>query len=89
MRDTPGLKLTPKPILILLLQIALLPPRVCPAGQLHDPVDRGQPGDAMIQEYLARETEKIEADFLTDIKTRAAGAGPIRVLEERLAGKAA
>ncbi len=38
-------------------------------GHLYDPEDRGQPGDAMIQEYLRQEAGKIEADFLTGIKT--------------------
>jgi dienelactone hydrolase len=31
--------------------------------------DRGQPGDAMIQDYLRQGTEKIEADFLGGIKS--------------------
>lgn len=31
--------------------------------------DRGQPGDAMIQEYLRQASEKIEADFLGSINT--------------------
>lgn len=35
---------------------------------LHDPADRGQPGDEMIQDYLAQEAEKIEADFLAGVK---------------------
>src|SRR2546428_6519854 len=30
--------------------------------------DRGQPGDQMIQEYLRQETERIEADFLGNIR---------------------
>ena len=32
--------------------------------------DRENPGDAMIQEYLKREAEKLEANFLEGIKTR-------------------
>ncbi len=35
-------------------------------AQMHDPPDRGQPGDEMIQEYLAQETERISAAFPQD-----------------------
>jgi dienelactone hydrolase len=35
-------------------------------AQMHDPPDRGQPGDEMIQQYLAQETEKICAAFPQD-----------------------
>ncbi len=42
-------------------------------GQLavpfHDPPDQGEPGDAMIQEYLRQETEKVESSFLEGIKS--------------------
>src|SRR5262245_25156291 len=34
--------------------------------------DRGQPGDAMIQAYLAAETEKLSAKFAEDITSREA-----------------
>ncbi len=34
------------------------------------PADRSSPGDAMIQKYLARETEKIECSWLPGTKTR-------------------
>ena len=33
--------------------------------------DRGEPGDKMIQEYLARETEKIESPWLEKVKSQA------------------
>jgi len=33
--------------------------------------DRGEPGDKMIQEYLARETEKIESPWLQNVKSQA------------------
>jgi dienelactone hydrolase len=36
-------------------------------AQLHDPPDRGQPGDEMIQEYLKQETQKIHETFQQDI----------------------
>lgn len=35
-------------------------------AQLHDPPDRGQPGDEMIQEYLGRQTQKTHAAFQQD-----------------------
>jgi dienelactone hydrolase len=38
-------------------------------GQEYGPPDRGQLGDEMIQGYLARETDKIHAAFLQDVKT--------------------
>ncbi len=38
-------------------------------GQEYGPPDRGQPGDEMIQEYLGRETEKIHARFLEDVRS--------------------
>ncbi len=38
-------------------------------GQEYGPPDRGQPGDEMIQAYLARETEKIHGRFLEDVKS--------------------
>jgi dienelactone hydrolase len=45
----------------------------CPAiAQEYCPPDRDAPGDAMIQAYLARETETIEAKFLDDTPTRQA-----------------
>src|SRR5688572_2703006 len=34
--------------------------------------DRGQPGDAMIQAYLAQETEKLSARFAEDVASRGA-----------------
>lgn len=39
-----------------------------PAGlaQMHDPPDRGQPGDEMIQEYLKQATDKIHETFQQD-----------------------
>jgi len=33
--------------------------------------DRGEPGDKMIQEYLARETEKLESPWLVNVKSQA------------------
>jgi dienelactone hydrolase len=36
-------------------------------AQLHDPPDRGQPGDEMIQAYLKQETERIHERFQQDI----------------------
>ena len=33
--------------------------------------DRGEPGDKMIQDYLARETEKIESPWLVNVKSQA------------------
>jgi hypothetical protein len=56
-------------LLIFLPQCLLLLSQRCPAAQLHDPADQGEPGDAMIQEYLRQETQKIESDFLTGIKS--------------------
>src|SRR5574341_45729 len=38
-------------------------------AQPYGELDRGQPGDAMIQEYLRRATEQIEASFLATIKS--------------------
>ena len=38
--------------------------------QEYGKADRENPGDAMIQEYLKREAEKLEANFLEGIKTR-------------------
>ncbi|MCX5684977.1 MAG: prolyl oligopeptidase family serine peptidase [Planctomycetota bacterium] len=38
-------------------------------GQLHDPPDQGEPGDKMIQEYLAREAQKIHDTFSQDLKS--------------------
>jgi dienelactone hydrolase len=38
-------------------------------GQEYGPPDRGQPGDEMIQQYLARETEKIHGSFLREVKS--------------------
>ena len=35
-------------------------------AQMHDPPDRGQPGDEMIQAYLQQETDKIHATFPQD-----------------------
>lgn len=35
-------------------------------AQMHDPPDRGQPGDEMIQGYLTRETQKIHDTFPQD-----------------------
>ena len=39
-------------------------------GQVYDKADRDNPGDAMIQEYLRTEAQKLEAEFLAEIKTR-------------------
>jgi dienelactone hydrolase len=36
-------------------------------AQMHDPPDRGQPGDEMIQEYLTQETNKIHETFQQDL----------------------
>ncbi|MEK7678226.1 MAG: prolyl oligopeptidase family serine peptidase [Verrucomicrobiota bacterium] len=53
-------------ISLALLGSALLSPVM---AQPYGEPDRGQPGDAMIQEYLRRETEKLEADFLGTVKS--------------------
>ncbi|HEY5910308.1 MAG TPA: CocE/NonD family hydrolase [Verrucomicrobiae bacterium] len=52
-----------------LIGCAVVVSRACFGAELYDPPDRGQPGDAMIQEYLRLETGKIEADFLSAIKS--------------------
>ncbi len=39
------------------------------SGQEYGSPDRGQPGDKMIQDYLARETEKIHSRFMEGIKS--------------------
>jgi len=39
-------------------------------GQAYGPPDRGQPGDGMIQEYLAREAELIHGKFMQDVTSR-------------------
>jgi dienelactone hydrolase len=41
------------------------------AAQEYGKPDRGEPGDKMIQEYLARETEKIESPWLQNVKSQA------------------
>ena len=41
------------------------------AAQEYGPPDRDAPGDAMIQAYLARETEKLETPFLEGVASRA------------------
>jgi hypothetical protein len=38
-------------------------------GQAYGPPDRGEPGDAMIQAYLAREADRLDAGFLDGIKS--------------------
>ena len=40
-------------------------------GQPYSPPDQGEPGDKMIQEYLARETHKIHDTFAQDLKSLA------------------
>lgn len=40
-------------------------------GQAYSPPDRGQPGDEMIQAYLAREAEKLSATYAEDVKSLA------------------
>jgi len=37
-------------------------------GQEYGPPDRGEPGDEMIQAYLAREADRIHAGFLNEVK---------------------
>jgi len=39
-------------------------------GQQHDPPDRGQPGDEMIQRYLARIADEIDGSFLREVKSQ-------------------
>jgi len=39
------------------------------SGQEYGPADRGQPGDEMIQRYLAREAEKLHDRFLPDVES--------------------
>ncbi len=56
-------------LLVCALSVVVVLPRVCRSAELHDPPDRGEPGDAMIQEYLRLESEKIESPFLTGIKS--------------------
>jgi len=38
-------------------------------GQEYGPPDRGQPGDEMIQAYLAREADRIHATFLDEVES--------------------
>src|ERR1035438_1587539 len=56
-------------LLLSAIQFWLLAPHLSCAAELHDPADRGEPGDVMIQEYLRQEAEKIESDFLVGIKS--------------------
>lgn len=56
-------------LLSFLIQASMLLPGLCLSAEFHDPPDSGQPGDAMIQEYLRQEAEKVEANFLTGIKS--------------------
>jgi dienelactone hydrolase len=39
-------------------------------GQAYGPPDRGQPGDEMIQEYLAREAQRIHETFMEGVASR-------------------
>ena len=58
----------------LLCTLAVLVALACFAsrakGQAYCPPDRGEPGDKMIQDYLARETRKIHDGFAQDLKSR-------------------
>jgi hypothetical protein len=56
-------------VLVLLLFSLVAPTHGWAATEFHDPPDRGEPGDAMIQAYLRQEAEKVESDFLTDMKS--------------------
>lgn len=40
------------------------------AGQEYGPPDRGQPGDPMIQQYLAQQAAALESSWLTEVKSR-------------------
>jgi len=42
-----------------------------PAAKLLDPPDRGAPGDQMIQDYLAREAERLDGAMLESVKSPA------------------
>src|SRR2546423_685158 len=53
-----------------LLLLALSVPSAATA-QPYGPPDRESPGDAMIQAYLARETEKLSAGWGSDVKSLA------------------
>jgi dienelactone hydrolase len=55
-------------VVVLILSAGWLAPLGRAQG-LYDPADRGQPGDAMIQEYLRQEAGKIESAFLEGIKS--------------------
>ena len=57
-------------VLTLFGLIALVGIEGAVTAQDHWPADRSSPGDAMIQQYLARETEKIEYSWLSGIKSR-------------------
>jgi len=56
---------------VLLFASVLLPLAMCAqaAGQAYGKPDRGEPGDEMIQAYLAREAIALEKSFLEGIKT--------------------
>src|SRR5688572_19022096 len=41
----------------------------CALGEAYSPPDRDRPGDLMIQRFLEREANKLESDFLAQIKT--------------------
>ncbi|MBE3068672.1 MAG: prolyl oligopeptidase family serine peptidase [Planctomycetes bacterium] len=41
------------------------------SGQTYGSLDQGEPGDKMIQEYLARETHKVHGEFPQDVKSLA------------------
>ncbi len=55
-----------------LLFLFLLAATIFSPAQEYGKADRDSPGDAMIQEYLRVEAEKIEAEFLGTIKTKEA-----------------
>lgn len=54
---------------VMLITLIVLTAHLTADAQPLGQPDRGQPGDPMIQDYLARQTEKIHASFLGDIES--------------------
>jgi dienelactone hydrolase len=59
----------PYVLVFALALVITLAPAAYVFGQAYGQPDRGEPGDAMIQEYLRLATEKIEGEFLSGIKS--------------------
>src|SRR5438105_751743 len=67
-RGREGRTLQIRSALMLVLAVVCGPGGVM-AGQPYDPPDRGQPGDGMIQSYLARVAAELDAGFLDGMRT--------------------